>query len=274
MTMWRKLFSLLAGAMLGGALLASGTTTAFASSAATCSGGPIAAGTYQSLTITGLCQIASGNVTVQGNLVIMPGGGLLAAFYRSNLTVDGNLLVGTNGLLILGCEPDAFPCFNDPNAVPFPPSGTPGFQTSHLIAGDMVASGATLVLVHHNSFEGDISQTGGGGGLTCNSLFPNGPPPYTTYEDNRMGGDVTVTGLHTCWSGFFRNAVPGDVTWNSNVTLDPDGNEISANTIQGDLACFGNSPAMQFGDSGGSASTVFGDALGQCTGVLVTQPGN
>ena len=46
-----------------------------------------------------------------------------------------------------------------------------------------------------------------------------------------------------------------------------DSNEVANNTVSGDLACFGNDPASQFGDSGVTANTVGGDKLGQCGGL-------
>lgn len=278
----RKLFGLLAAGGLAAAWTVAGGTSAAAASNATCPGGSVAPGTYASLTIAGFCAIDSGDVTVQGNVTITPGGGLNAAFSGSNLTVGGSLNVNT-GLLVLGCEPQAFPCFNDPSPQT---GGTRGFQTAHRVGEGLRATNAILVLVHHTTIFDGVSQTGGGGGLPCTPLFFQGPPAYTTYEDNTIHGDVTVSGLHTCWAGFFRNEVFGDVSWNGNITWDgtlpdnpavngdDDGNEIATNTIHGDLACFGNTPAIQFGDSGGTPSTVFGDAEGQCApGPLVTVKG-
>jgi hypothetical protein len=46
--------------------------------------------------------------------------------------------------------------------------------------------------------------------------------------------------------------------------LDTDSNEVVTNTINGNLICQGNSPAVQFGDSGGLPNTVGGHKLGQC----------
>src|SRR5579864_3639098 len=278
----RRLFGLLAAGSVAAAMSVAGATVAAAASNATCSSGSVAAGTYASLTITGFCNVDSGDVTVQNDVTITPGGGLNAAFSGSNLTVAGSLKVNS-GLLVLGCEPQAFPCFNDPNGQA---GGTPGFQTKHRVGEGLRSTNAVLVLVHHNTIFDGVSQIGGGGGLPCVPLFFQGPPAYTTYEDNTIHGDVAVSGLRTCWSGFFRNTVFGDVTWSGNITWDgtlpdfppvngdDDGNEIATNTIHGDLACFGNTPAIQFGDSGGTPSTVFGDATGQCApGPLVTVKG-
>ena len=68
--------------------------------------------------------------------------------------------------------------------------------------------------------------------------------------------------------GFFRNTVSNDGRFVGNKTADPDGNEFATNTIGGDLSCNGNNPAPQFGDSGGSPSTVGGHVRGQCKKVV------
>jgi hypothetical protein len=44
----------------------------------------------------------------------------------------------------------------------------------------------------------------------------------------------------------------------------PDSTEVVTNTIGGNRLCFGNSPAAQFGDSGGLPNTVAGRKIGQC----------
>ncbi|HKV86743.1 MAG TPA: hypothetical protein VJT78_01955 [Candidatus Dormibacteraeota bacterium] len=258
----RKLRGLFGAAAIAATSMVLGVTNAAASTNATCAGGSVAAGTYQSLTVTGMCQVLSGDVTVTRNITITAGGGLNAAFFGSNLNVGRNVIIlpGAVGI-VLGCEPFAFPCFNDPNRNT---GGTPGMQTNDVVGGNFVSEGAALVLVHHNTIWGEVAQTGGGGGLTCAPLFENGPPPYTTYEDNTIHGDVTVADLHTCWSGIFRNTVSGSVNWNDNVTFDPDGNEVSGNIIAGNLNCFDNKPAAQFGDSAGVPNTVGGATRGQC----------
>lgn len=86
---------------------------ASAAGAVTCSGGSVAAGHYSSLTIAGFCTLDAGNVSVSHNLTVAPGAGLLAAFGGSDLIVGQNVSVGAGSILVLGCEPEAFPCFND-----------------------------------------------------------------------------------------------------------------------------------------------------------------
>jgi len=234
--------------------------TSAASGNAICSGGSVAAGTYQSLTVTGFCSVDSGAVTVTRNLTVAHGAALVAAFGGSDLNVGGNLTVGSHAILVLGCEPEAFICFNDPDQT----VGT--LSTNDHVGGNLTATGALMVLAHHNTIGGNVTQAGGGGGVNCSTfpLGPSGPPAYSTYEDNTIGRNASVTGLRTCWLGFIRNTVARNVNFNDNRTFDPDGNEVVTNTVRWNLNCHGNSPAAQIGDSAGSPNTVGRKATGQC----------
>ncbi len=48
----------------------------------------------------------------------------------------------------------------------------------------------------------------------------------------------------------------------SGTFADPDASENLNNTVAGNLLCFGNSPAIQVGDSGASPNVVAGFAAG------------
>jgi hypothetical protein len=236
-------------------------TASFAANKGTCSGGSVAAGSYSSLTITGPCTVDAGTVNVAQNLTVAPGGELVAAFGGSDVHVGGNLTVQTNGVLILGCEPEAFICFNDPDQT----TGT--LSTNDSVGHDLRANNALAVLAHHNTIGHDASVNGGGGGAgpsACDSTALGGGPPYGTFEDNTIGHNASIEGFHSCWLGFFRNTVSNDVRYNGNKTADPDGNEVATNTIGGDLSCNGNNPAPQVGDSGGAPNVVSGHVRGQC----------
>jgi hypothetical protein len=232
-----------------------------ASTSTTCSGGSIAPGTYSSLAITGFCTLDAGSVVVQHSLTVEPNAGLLAAFGDGpNLTVGGNIYVRTNGILVLGCEPEAFVCFNDPDQT----VGT--FSSKGTVFGSLQAHNALAVLVHNDYVGGDLTLDGGGGGVNCDSqdaLF--GSPAYATFEDTSVGGTATIKHWRSCWLGFFRTTVGRSVDFRDNIVADPDGNEVQTNTVRGNLVCRGNSPAAQVGDSGGSPNTVLGRALGECT---------
>lgn len=224
---------------------------------ATCTGGSVASGVYSNLNIAAICSIDAGPVTVQHKLTVLPGNGLLAAFGGSDLTVGGNLDVQANGFLIMGCEPVHFICFNDPNQT----TGT--LASTDTVGGNLTAENALAVIVHHSAVGHNFVLSGGGGGVSCAPTFGGGPP-YSDLEDNTIGGNLTITGLQSCWLGLFRNLVTQNINFHDNVLADPDGNEIADNSIGRNLNCMGNSPSPQIGDSGGGPNTVFGHANGQC----------
>jgi hypothetical protein len=85
-------------------------------------------------------------------------------------------------------------------------------------------------------------------------------------------GNVSITDWKSCWMGFFRNSSTS-VEYLRNATLDPDGNEMATNTINGGLRCSGNAPAPQIGDSGGSLNVVTGRVGGgQCEDIVQPPP--
>jgi hypothetical protein len=226
----------------------------------TCAGGSIAPGKYISLTITGFCTLDAGSVVVQHSLTVEPNGGLLAAFGGGpNLTVGGSLYVLRNGILVLGCEPEAFVCFNDPD------QNVGTLSSRGTVFGNLQAHHPLAVLVHNSWVGQNLTLDGGGGGVNCDpqdALF--GAPAYATFEDTSVGGNATIKHFRSCWLGFFRNTVGVNVNFRDNIVADPDGNEVQTNTVHGSLSCNGDSPAAQVGDSGGSPNTVLGHAFGEC----------
>lgn len=276
MIQYRRLFGFVAAIVAAVVLIGAGSGDASprgmaspASSAGgdtTCFGGSIAAGVYSNLSVAGFCNVDSGSVTVEHNLTVLPGGTLNAQFGgtdtvpASDLTVGGNLDVKTNGVLVLGCEPFHFTCQNDPN-----PSTGGTFSNSALIGGNLKAEDALAVVVHVTAIGHNVIMSGGGGGVTCSGFLPVLlSPPYGDFEDNTIGGNLTISGWHSCWLGAFRDTIRGNVDWHGNVTADPDGNEIATNSISRNLNCAGNSPNPQIGDSGGALNLVSGQANGQC----------
>ena len=253
----RKLFSLLTGGALAATLVVAGAVSVAAASNGTCSGGTVASGTYGNLTITGFCTLDGGNVTVQRNVVVTSTGAFDAMFSESTLSVGGNLIVQTGGLLALGCDPEESACMDNPD-------GT----SADSVGGNLVADGAVLMIVHDNRIGGNVEQSGGGGGFSCNELFPNGPPAYTDYANNTIGGSATVSGLRTCWDGFSHNSVGGSVRLLDNQTAIPDGNLTDGNRIAGNFTCLGDSPAPHLSDGPvQTLNVVGGTARGQCAAI-------
>jgi hypothetical protein len=248
---------------VGGAtisLMLPAATAAAQPGALTCHGGSIPGGIYQSVTVRGHCSLDHGTVIVGGNLTVRRGAALNAAFGGSDLVVRRNVIVEHRAILVLGCEPNAFVCLNDPDQQ----TGT--LSTNDRIGGNLIGHHPLMMLVHKSIVAGAIRQTGGGGGAVCTvfPLGPDGPPAYSTYEDTFVGHGVTVTGLRTCWLGFIRNTVVHNVTLRRNRLGDADGNEYVSNIIGGNLRCWRNNPHAQLGDSAGSPNIVGGRATGEC----------
>lgn len=249
-----------------------------ASAPYTCSGTPtspgVLTGTYTgNVMVSGLCEVNSGPAVVHGSLTVMPGSALLAAFAlddatesgSSSLTVRGSVKVEKDGTLVLGCEAAHFACLDDPD-----PS-SPTLSSRGTIRGNLLAVGALGVIVHNSSIGGSVVQLGGGGGKTGYSCTPEGIfaafglPPYSDYEDNAVGGGLSVVDLRTCWFGALRNDVHGNLVVGRARMGDPDGNEVVSNYVNGTIFCVSNKPAIQFGDSGGTPNVVAGRAFGQCS---------
>jgi hypothetical protein len=240
----------------------------------------VLAGVYRGdVVVTGVCAVDGGAAVIKGDLILARGSALNATFAlndvagtgRSSLTVFGNVRVGSGAVLGMGCEPNFFPCSDDPNA------STGGTLTGqNHVFGDVVGWQALTVIVHASTINGNLSYFGGGGGLSCavptsGILAALQSPPYFDSEDNAIGGSLTITGLQTCWMGALRNHVRGNLVNAHNTMADPDADEVLANVVRHNIACFGNSPAVQYGDSGSSPNQIRGRAFGEC-GFKVTQP--
>jgi len=265
---WMRLGALsLGGALVLVALSLGGSSlTASAASGYTCTGGSVPAGTYRSLTVSGVCTVDAGNVTVDRDVIVQRNAGLIALFSGSDLTVGGNVIVQQNAAAGLGCGPPDGQCFNDTGDMPT-------LSNNVSIGGNVIGSGALAVIIHDVSVDGNIVLSGGGGGVNCDPQdILQGSPAYSDVEDSTIGGNVVMTGIHSCWLGFIRNDISGNAIFIGNVLADPDANEFVTNTIDRNLICVGNDPAPQFGDSGGDPDVVGGHAIGQCADLILPNP--
>jgi hypothetical protein len=234
------------------------TSAASASTAAlphfgahTCNGGKIRSGSYASLTVRSFCTIGnSADVVVRGDLTVGHHG-LLFAVTHGHLVVWGDMYVRSGGAAGVGCSPAAG-C---------------SFTTHDHFHGSVIAARPLAMIFHSNRIDGRVRIKGGGGGVNCNNSLGGGPA-FTTFEDNVVGGNITVRLMKSCWFGLFRNHVGGNVSVNNNTFADPDADEIQTNVIAGNLSCFGNSPAPQRGDSQGNNNIVAGTVSGQCRKVV------
>jgi len=212
------------------------------------SAGTARSGYYGNLTLAGNNYVAAGaTLTVWGNLVIAPGA-CLDAFSTGTVKVGRNVLVGRNAILGLGCAPD----------VDFESAPCGSTTTDDTIGGNLLALNAYTMYLTADTINGSLVSVGGG---------PGAPPaPFVNFpiKDMLIHGDALISGWNGGWFGFLRNVVNGSVAVTNNLASDPDADEVVTNTVHQSLICYGNSPAVQFGDSGGSPNKVGAFAVGEC----------
>lgn len=223
-----------------------------------CSGGVLAPGVYNGLTVAGDCVI-NGDVTINGNVSVKPGAYLDAAYLGTHLTINGNVHVGEDARLGLGCSFGYHDCGFNPAA----------WLGNVTVNGNIVATQPLTMFLDFTAIHGNVVSNGGGdisqvdpGGL----VFP--------IKDNVIDGNVMVNGWQGAWFGIIRNTIGGNVsvintagTRVDPATGIPDSTEIVTNTIAGNLVCQHNSPPAQIGDSGGTVNTVGGNVIGECAGL-------
>jgi hypothetical protein len=221
-------------------------------------------GSYGNLTVTGNRGVSNtGALTVSGNLTIAPGA-CLDAFSMGSVSVKGNVTVEPGAIFALGCAIDAAG----------PPPGSPCTGTTNdVVGGNIVATDPWTMYLTADTVHGNVVSTGGGPGVTLH--------PYVNFpiKDMTIDGNLIVQNWEGAWFGALRNQVSGNLIVN-NVTGatngefgGPDSNEVNTNTVSGNLICQANSPAIQFGDSGGAPNVVSGRGIGQCGfGIYLPDP--
>jgi hypothetical protein len=222
------------------------------------SAGTAISGDYGNLTVTGNAYVPSGStLTVSGNLSLAPGS-CLDAFTLGTVHVRGSVIVGRGAILGLGCSPGALG--------PLPPCGLT--TTDDTVGGSILAYHPLTMYLTAVTIRGSVESLGGGPGPVFS--------PYINYpiKENNIGGNLFVSGWEGAWFGVLRNTIHGTATLLNNVGVTiseetdlPDSTEIVTNTIFGNLVCWGNSPAAQYGDSEGAPNRVYGRKIGQCTAV-------
>ena len=225
---------------LGGAASAGAAVASPAAHPTACTG-PLAPGTYNGLIIKGVCIVKKGPVTVNGNVVLKPRS-VFNAVSTAVLTVRGNILVGSGALLGLGCSSEV---------------GCKSL-TPDRFHGNILASQPLGVIVQSGTISGNVSVTGGGGGKNCKNNPLLKSPNFSTIEDTVVRGNVSFSGIRSCWFGLIRDHIHGNVSVHGNKWADPDANEVVTNVIFGNVSCPGNSPAPQVGDSKGKPNVLFG----------------
>jgi hypothetical protein len=238
----------------------------------------VLAGKYSSnVVVQGACAANAGAAIVSGNLTVRPGAALVAAFAlndqtgtgSSSLTVRGNLEIQNGAAMILGCDPQSFPCIDDPHPE------SPTLASAAHVSGNLIEQQPLGVVVHNTTIDGNVVESGGGGGPTCEpsgvfALF--GSPVYSDYEDSSVRGNLSVSGLSSCWLGVARVHVSGNLSMINDQLADPDAIEIISNRISGNLICQQNSQAWDSTEASESGlyprapkpNIVLGHRVGQC----------
>ena len=216
----------------------------------TCGGGPIPAGTYTSLTVTGNCMFG-GDLTINGNVTVADGGVLNdhAFSFADHVVINGNVLVGKDAVLGLG-------------------SYNPFAVHDTTVNGNIQANQPRTLYLTFTTVHGNVHSNGGSGpGLN----FPT--------KDNVIDGNLIVQGWTGMWIGAIRNHVGGNVIFSRNTALDTtvvpgsDSSEIQTNVIGGNLICHDNAPTAQVNQfDGGQVNQIGGNAVGECPPRIVDNP--
>ena len=248
----------------------------------TCTGTPtkpgvLKAGSYSSgVVVKGLCEVNDGVAHVIGPLTLNSGSAMIAAYgmKHSKLTVDGNVTVGRGATFVLGCNTTSFPCADDPN------QNAPTLSSLPVVTGNVTENAPLGVIIHSTKLGGGITQTGGGGGVSC-AVPTTGPfaafksQIYSDYEDDTITGNLVVNKITTCYLGIARVHVNTmKVTYDT--MGDPDAIEITSNVVKHNLVCshdkqnVWDSSEKSFSQTGTyprtlKRNTVDGKREGQCS---------
>jgi hypothetical protein len=237
----------------------------------TCSGSSdnpgVLSGTYSTnVVVSGIC-VTGGPTTVAGN-VFLQGGATLVA---DDFTATGNVQVGRGATLVGGPTEEG-----DESGTPPPPS----FH----VGGNLIARQPLGVVLHGSDIAGNVVETGGGGGFTCDpsGIFVAFDSPVFSVigEGSHVGGNVTVSGLTSCWLGLTHSRIDGNVHMLHNQLADPDAIEILDNDIGGNIVCQQNSMMWDSADITEELyprlwepNRVSGIRVGQCVVAPALTPG-
>jgi len=263
-------FRFFVGAALVAALL--GTAGASANAAAhhdsgyTCTGGKwtgdpststfsnIPSGTYSSIRVDGVCNVAlHAVITVTGNVEVAPGAVLDAQSAPSTITIGGNVSAGEHSLLGLGCQA------NTAHA-PHPCAIESHGASTITVGGNVTATDAFLVLLNGITVGKNVTLTGGGGGDWAE-------------KNNTVGGDFTISHVTPDWLGLEFNTIGHDANLHKIWAVDPadKGNgavSVVVNIVGHDLSCTDLGPRLSGGIFRGEVNVVGHESTGQCKGLV------
>jgi len=214
----------------------------------------IPSGTYSSLTVTGVCNVAPGAViNVAGNVNVAAGAVLDAQSASSTITVGHNVTAASGALLGLGCKPNPLnhttghPCRVDPTG-----------SSSITVNGNVTAWNADTVLLNGITVNRNVILIGGGENVL---VWP--------IKTNTIGGNLIMSGMRPNWLGVIRNNIGGNAILTNITITDPDPNDtnptifIASNTVGQNLICWGLGPNVA-GGFGPEVNTVGHKTIGQC----------
>jgi hypothetical protein len=229
----------------------SGTAPAY-----TCTGGAIPSGTYARITVTGFCEVpANAVITVVGNLNVGAGAVLDAQSAPSTITVGRNVTGAAGSLVGLGCQPPSY-TGNSAHECVVEPDG----HSTITVNGNVSATDAAAVLLNGITVKGNVTLTGGGS-----------PIPWSI-KNNRIGGNLTVSGQTTDWLGVLFNRIGKNATLTDITVTDihpgAPGVYVVRNTIARNLTCTGLTPGVSGGFVPGSVNVVGRNANGQCASLV------
>jgi hypothetical protein len=187
--------------------------------------------------------------------------------------VGGNVHVGRGATLVGGPTEDGGE-----------EGGPPPPQTFR-VDGNLIATNPLGVVLHGSAINGNVVETGGGGGFNCDpsGVFAAFDSPVFSVigEGSHVGGNVTFTGLTSCWLGITHSRIDGNIHMLGNRLADPDAVEILDNDIGGNIVCRQNSMMWDSADISESLyprqwepNRIDGKRVGQCvTAPALTQGG-
>ena len=235
----------------------------------------IPSGTYASITVTGICDVAPNAViNVLGNFSVAAGAVFDAQGAPSTITVKQDLTGASGSIFALGCLP------NPPGHTTGHPCGTslvgntisnvdPLTASSNVtVNGNVVASNSNVVLLYGVTIKHNVVLTGGGGPV---------PIPWAI-KDNSIGHDLVVSDMTPNWLGVLRNYIGHDANLtNIQITDGAFGDPnptifVASNTVNHDLNCSGLGPAVA-GGFPGEVNNVGHRATGQCANLPDVVPG-
>lgn len=260
-------------ALLAAAAVVEAGSASASTGDATCHHGAIHGGTYRSLTVAGTCWFPDNvTITVQRNLTIAPGATLnpltpgLTNFNMAAVHVRGDILVERHGFMGLGCS---VAMAHDP--MEGATSCSPTQNSDVEVTGSIVAYNARTMYLDGIHVHGDVISYHGGPGVNVTRQSQDYNFPV---KDVTVDGYLVISGWQGGWAGIIRDTVGRSVQFSYNGSKDADSNEVLSNRIGGNLSCFGNRPAAQYGDAtgapGATPNVVGGHAYGQCKDL--TQP--